>query len=256
MPWVLHAGPRAPSSTSPSGRTSFWPWNAGSSYSTQLRAQRPRVTEWGDDVPTRQGLWVAEGVSARHFSLGTSHCPHIPQVHTQDPARNSGLTSLVPPVWKPRGPSRKHQQCLPKPPCCCLGSQAPRRASSGEGTEGVLRPCPQIPHLLLPHPFAPHSLPFQAWCSVCPGSSMLSSGMESGDRSYGVASLLSPPTCHSRNPTSSLWPSTPKELAHKGCHTCSQPPGTFITLSLEAVPFPSFLDIKPFGIYSANLLFG
>lgn len=136
MPWVLHAGPRAPSSTSPSGRTSFWPRNAGSSYSTQLWAQRPRVTEWGDDVPTRQGLWVAEGVSARHFSLGTSHCPHIPQVHKQDPARNSGLTSLVPPVWKPRGPSRKHQQCLPKPPCCCLGSQAPRRASSGRHRGG------------------------------------------------------------------------------------------------------------------------
>lgn len=154
MPWVLHAGPRAPSSTSPSGRTSFWPRNAGSSYSTQLWAQRPRVTEWGDDVPTRQGLWVAEGVSARHFSLGTSHCPHIPQVHKQDPARNSGLTSLVPPVWKPRGPSRKHQQCLPKPPCCCLGSQAPRRASSGRHRGG-----PQALSTDPPPPAAPPICP-------------------------------------------------------------------------------------------------
>ena len=44
-------------------------------------------------------------------------------------------------------------------------------------------------------------------------------------RLYGVASLLPLSTCRSRNPISSLQDSTRKDLAHRGCYTCSQPPG-------------------------------
>lgn len=79
---MLHAGDRAPSSISPSGRTSFRPRNSGSSYSTQLWAQRPRVS--GGETMYPQG-----GVAERGFcqvGLGTSHCPGIPQVHKQPPS--------------------------------------------------------------------------------------------------------------------------------------------------------------------------
>lgn len=175
-------------------------------------------------------------------SVGTSHCPHIPEVHMPEPAGSSTLTSLGPPVRRPHGPSRKHHQYLPRPPCGCLGSQALRKGQSARRPRGVLRARPQNPHLLFFHPFAPQPqrpLPFQASCSACPGSSVLGSGMESRDTSlWGCLFIasLNLPLQESHILPAGLQPtkSWPTENA-----TLAPSPQGFITLSPELPPSPA-----------------
>lgn len=187
------------------------------------------------------------------LGLGTSCCPHCPRFTGRPPLpQHSALTSHESPLWRPRGPSWRHRQCLPKPPCCCLGSRVLRRGSSGEGTEGSSSSVPRVPPPATPHTYlSPAPLPFQAWYSVCPGSSMLGSGMEVVVRSLLTASH------HSKHPTSLLLASTPTEDAilvpsHQGPLHAVQGAQSFLLL-----PFPSFQDIRAtelFGIHSANPL--
>lgn len=141
------------------------------------------------------------------LSLGMSRCPPCPRFTGRPPLpEHSALTSLEPPLWRPRGPSWRHQQCLPKPPCCCLGSRAPRRGSSGEGTEGVLKLCPQAatscypPHILASRPPTFPGLVFSLpWVF---NAGLWNGG--GGNKSYEIVSLLPPTTPSISYP--SYWP--------------------------------------------------
>lgn len=76
MLWVLHAGSRTLSSVSPSGRTSFRPRNSGSSYSTQLQAQRPQSH--------RGWLYLGSPVSWYGYCQAGPAAPCCP-LHSQGP---------------------------------------------------------------------------------------------------------------------------------------------------------------------------
>lgn len=128
MPWTLHAGPAALSSTSPSGRTNFRPRNSGSSYSTQLWHRDPGSLGWRGCTHKAAPL----GSSGGFYQVGWAPLAVLAAPGSQ----HSALTSLGPLLWRPRGPSWRHQQCLPKPPCCCLGSRALRRGPPGQNAEG------------------------------------------------------------------------------------------------------------------------
>lgn len=208
----LHAVPEALSSTSPSGRTSFWPWNSGSSYSTQLWAQRTSVTGW------ERGFlpgWP------EHFSLHL--LPPLPQVHGQALApqalgTHQPRSTRMEAAWaQPEASAVSSQTSLLLPWQPGSEKRTTWRRHRRRGPQAMLKIPPPVAssHTLArpPHPRTTPNLPFLAWYSVCPGSSVLSSGMEavSGKKSYGVVFLLPPTACYSKHPTSSVSVSTPTE---------------------------------------------
>ena len=108
---------------------------------------------------------------------------------------------------------------------------------------------PSGPALALPPaacqpPFAPNCLPSQAWCSVCPGSSVLGSETELGLEMYGVTTS---PTLLAR------LASTPR-IRQTADYTIASGSQVPITMSQELgrLSFPSMQAVrssKLFEIY-------
>lgn len=160
MPEVLHVDTRALSSTSPSGRTSFWPWNSGCSYRIQLWAQRAKGHRVGGCTQSLVGLLQASPPSS---PPGSQPGPPPPWAPTYQP--RTTLTEATGAQPEASAVSPQTSLLLPWQP----GSE---KRVTWENTAGVLRPCPRAlppaslhlpPISYLPRPGVQLALGLQCW---------------------------------------------------------------------------------------------
>lgn len=157
MPWRLHVGARALSSTSPSGSNSFWPWNSGCSYSIQLWTQKPRGHRAGG--------------CAQRLPKGSP--PSSPQGHSQGPlpwalpTYQPRITLMEATEAQAEASAMSPQTSLPLP-----WQPGSEKRITCESRAGILRPCPQTllpaslylpPRAYLPRPGVQLALGLQCW---------------------------------------------------------------------------------------------
>lgn len=240
MPGVLQVDTRALSSTSPSGRTSFWPWNSGCSYRIQLWAQRAKGHRVGGCTQSLVGLLQASPPSS---PPGSQPGPPLP---------GHPLTSLAPPLRRPQGPSLRHLRCPPRPPCFCPGSRALRRESPGKTQRESSGPVPG--HCPLPASICPQSPTFPGLVFSLPW--VFSAGLWNREGVQNPPGSPLPLHCSSENPRSCSWPPppghSPQRLppslpAPRASSPCPRSWETFFP------QLPGSEDQQAFGIYTLPL---
>lgn len=133
------------------------------------------------------------------------------------------------------GPAGGISNVFPNLPAAALAAALREEDHLEKAQRGSSSSVPRLPPPATPHTYLPPApLPFQAWYSVCPGSSMLGSGMEAVVISLmRLSPYCLPPLQASHIPPIGLHP-------YRGCHPCPQPPGASPCSPRSSVPFAAF----------------